>query len=183
MGERVISKGLKWVIGNGKQIRVFKDRWIPCPISFMTILPDPRIDIRVADLFDRNRRWWDIDKLNRFLLAGDKEIVLSIPISWSGGEDFLAWHFEKNGKYSVKSRYRLALSQKIYESGSNSDMLQSWWNKLWNLNLPPKVKIFVWRACWNAFPSLQNLWKRKVVESPRCNRCSDPAESLAHAIF
>ena len=77
----------------------------------MIISADLGLDIRVADLFDYNHRWWDIDKLNRFLLARDKEIVLSIPISWTGGVDYLAWHYEKNGEYFVKSGYKLVMSQ------------------------------------------------------------------------
>ncbi|TXG66711.1 hypothetical protein EZV62_007986 [Acer yangbiense] len=78
----------------------------------MTITPDPGYDIHVADLLDRNPRWWDVVKLDRLLLPCDKELVLSIPVSWLGGEDSLAWHFEKNGEYSVRSGYSLALSQK-----------------------------------------------------------------------
>ena len=122
-------------------------------------------------------------KLNRWLLTGDKEMVMSIPISWQGGVDYLAWHFEKNEQYSVKSGYQLAISNKIRESGSNSFVSQSWWLRMWRLHIPPKVKIFVWRACLNAFPSLQNLCTRKVIASPRCCRCSSPVESVAHAIF
>jgi hypothetical protein len=76
------------VVGDGKNIRVFKDRWIPRPNSFRTITPDPGIDLCVADLMSSNHRWWDMEKLDRFLVAGDKEMVLSIPISWQGGEDF-----------------------------------------------------------------------------------------------
>ena len=89
-GRQLLSKGLKWVVGDGKQIRVFKDRWIPRPSTFRTITPDPGTDLRVADLLSRNHCWWDVDKLDRFLLPGDKEMMLSIPVSWQGGEDYLA---------------------------------------------------------------------------------------------
>ncbi|KAK0584046.1 hypothetical protein LWI29_006910 [Acer saccharum] len=166
-GRNLLSQGLKWVVGNGKNIRVFQDKWIPRPSSFRTITPDPGGEIRVADLLSRNLRWWDIDKLNRLLLPGDKELVLSIPISWHGGEDYLAWHFDKHGEYSVHSGYQLAISQQVSESSSTSDQSQQWWNRMWSLHIPPKVKIFIWRAYGNALPSLQNLWQRKVVSSPR----------------
>ncbi|KAK0580330.1 hypothetical protein LWI29_000723 [Acer saccharum] len=182
-GRSLLQQGLRWVVGNGQNIRVFRDRWLPRPSTFSTITSSPGSDLRVADLLDHNCRWWDIDKLDRLLLPCDKEIVQTIPVSWLGGEDFLAWHYEKNGEYSVRSGYNLALEQKISASVSNPGMANRWWNILWKLQLPPKVKIFVWRACWNAFPSLQNLWKRKVVVSPMCNSCPSSVETSGHAIF
>ncbi|KAK3205252.1 hypothetical protein Dsin_019298 [Dipteronia sinensis] len=66
---------------------------------------------------------------------------------------------------------------------SNPSMMCKWWNSLWKLNIPPKVRIFIWRACLNTIPSLENLWKRKITDVPRCNRCDSLAESASHAIF
>ncbi|KAK3212204.1 hypothetical protein Dsin_016910 [Dipteronia sinensis] len=146
-------------------------------------MPNPGSDLRVADLLDRNRRGWDVDKLDRVLLPVDNEIILSILVSWSGGSDSLAWHFDKGGVYTVRSGYRLALSQKVSESVFDSSVSQQWWKILWGLNLLPRVKFFDWRACWNTIPSLENLWKRKVVASPQCDRCTAPIESSSHAIF
>ncbi|KAK3228387.1 hypothetical protein Dsin_000268 [Dipteronia sinensis] len=42
-------------------------------------------------------------KLDFHLLPIDREGILSILVNWNGGQDCLAWHFEKNGLYSVKS--------------------------------------------------------------------------------
>ncbi|KAK3193074.1 hypothetical protein Dsin_024384 [Dipteronia sinensis] len=109
--------------------------------------------------------------------------VLSIPVSWGWGSDSLLWHFDKSRGYTVQSGYRLALSLKTYASASDSLVSQKWWNSLWSLQLPPKVKIFVWRICWNAIPSSQNLWTRNIVDSPWCNRCDAVVESPSHAIF
>ncbi|KAK3205159.1 hypothetical protein Dsin_019205 [Dipteronia sinensis] len=104
-------------------------------------------------------------------------------MSWSGGHDSLAWHFDKRGVHTVQSGYRLALSQKISAIVSNSSVSHNWRETLWRLNLPPKVKFFVWRACWNVIPCLENLWKRKDIDSPRCDRCAAPVESSTQAIF
>ncbi|KAK2644893.1 hypothetical protein Ddye_020088 [Dipteronia dyeriana] len=68
-------------------------------------------------------------------------------------------------------------------SASNSLGPSGWWTILWNLKLPPKVRIFVWRACLNALPAMENLWKKKVVASPQCNRCATPVETTSHAVF
>ncbi|KAK2644204.1 hypothetical protein Ddye_019399 [Dipteronia dyeriana] len=56
-------------------------------------------------------------------------------------------------------------------------------SSLWSLNIPPKVRIFVWRICLNAIPSLANLWIRKVVADPHCLRCGAAVETSDHALF
>ncbi|KAK3200742.1 hypothetical protein Dsin_024157 [Dipteronia sinensis] len=33
------------------------------------------------------------------------------------------------------------------------------------------------------FEDEENLWKRRVVASPRCDKCADLVESISHAIF
>ncbi|KAK3200135.1 hypothetical protein Dsin_023550 [Dipteronia sinensis] len=109
VGKILALQRLEMVIEDGNNIRVFKDRWIPRPDSFLPVTSDPGTNIRVADLLDRNHRGWDVSKLNQFLLPVDKEIILSIPISWKGGCDYLIWHFDKKGEYTVQSGYKLAL--------------------------------------------------------------------------
>ncbi|KAK3218466.1 hypothetical protein Dsin_012436 [Dipteronia sinensis] len=104
-----------------------------------------------------------MEKMAYLLLPADREVILPIPVSWTGGQDCIRWYFDKNGEFKVKSGYKVALSEKIRASASNPSLQQKWWNSLWCLNLSPKVKVFIWRACLNALLSLDNLWKRKVV--------------------
>ncbi|KAK3218417.1 hypothetical protein Dsin_012387 [Dipteronia sinensis] len=54
---------------------------------------------------------------------------------------------------------------------------------MWTLNIPPKVKIFIWRCYNNVVPSLSNLCVRKVVSAGLCQRCKKGAESVAHAMW
>ncbi|KAK2662764.1 hypothetical protein Ddye_001338 [Dipteronia dyeriana] len=111
-GRELLSKRLRWSVGDGNGIRVFKDKWIPRPSSFRSVTSDPGTNILVYDLIDRSRRTWNREKLNQVLLPVDREAILSIHVSWRGGQDSLKWHYEKSGVYSVSSGYRLALSEK-----------------------------------------------------------------------
>ncbi|KAK3224955.1 hypothetical protein Dsin_004817 [Dipteronia sinensis] len=98
-GRSLLSKGLRWKVGDGNSIRVFQDRWIPRPGTFKTITSAHDSNLRVAALLNRNGRSWDLSKLDFHLLSINREAILSIPVSWKGGHDCLAWHFEKNGLY------------------------------------------------------------------------------------
>ena len=43
---------------------------------------------------------------------------------------------------------------------SGGDPRTQLWKKMWHLNLPAKIRIFAWRACMNALPTMLNLRTR-----------------------
>jgi hypothetical protein len=47
----------------------------------------------------------------------------------------------------------------------------------------PKVKFFIWRACQNALPTKENLWKRKISPDPLCDLCRATVETAEHTLL
>ncbi|KAK3217682.1 hypothetical protein Dsin_011652 [Dipteronia sinensis] len=88
-----------------------------------------------------------------------------------------------DGTYEVRSGYILAMKEMILEACSDPSIDQRWWTRMWNLNIPPKVKKFIWRFCNNVIPYHSNLSVRKVVNDVLCQRCNKEAESMAHAVW
>ncbi|KAL5788264.1 hypothetical protein ACOSP7_005213 [Xanthoceras sorbifolium] len=160
-----------------------KDPWIPRASTFRPFSTAPLEDLKVASLISPSSHSWDLAKLDQVFVAADRDSILEIPLSFGDCNDSLIWHFDKNGEYSVKSGYRVAAQEKLSFKGSSSCPDSKWWLALWNLNIPPKIKIFVWRVCLNAIPSLCNLCSRKIVVDSCCSRCGDAPESSAHALF
>uniref|UniRef100_A0A803NY29 RNase H type-1 domain-containing protein n=1 Tax=Cannabis sativa TaxID=3483 RepID=A0A803NY29_CANSA len=66
---------------------------------------------------------------------------------------------------------------------SASTSNRKWWNRLWALKLPKKVKIFAWRVINDALPTAVNLMHRKILPNAACSLCNCHRESLGHAIF
>ena len=56
------------------------------------------------------------------------------------------------------------------------------WKKIWQLQVPPKIKNFLWRACRNVLPTKQALLKRKVTVDPIYERCHSVVEESVHAV-
>ena len=54
---------------------------------------------------------------------------------------------------------------------------------MWHLNIPAKVRIFAWRLCTNAIPTMLNINKRGIQVNPSCPLCNDGMESVVHAIL
>lgn len=57
------------------------------------------------------------------------------------------------------------------------------WKKVWYLKLPPKIKIFAWRACNDSLPCLKKLYRKKIVRKMNCKFWNQYTEDLSHALL
>ena len=57
------------------------------------------------------------------------------------------------------------------------------WKKLWKLNIPPKVRMFTWRACSNILPTKVNLAPKKIQVDPKCTTCTQQDETICHVLW
>ena len=146
---------MRWRIGNGEQVHVYHSKWIPRPDTFKLIRPQ---------INDKHE--WKEEMIQHLFFRDDVEQIIKIPLPKKLMPDQVLWHYDKMGEYSVKSGYQLALKMKFPDKPSSLDKKQNAWNAIWYLQIPEKVKIFMWRAANNLLPTATNLWKRKVVQSP-----------------
>lgn len=51
------------------------------------------------------------------------------------------------------------------------------------LNIPPKVRTFMWRACLDGLPTKANLARRKVRIDDRCSICCQQNETTCHILW
>ena len=108
---------------------------------------------------------------------------MRIPLPRSPKMDEVYWHFDKKGMYTVKSGYQIALRLKYPDIPSTLEDWSFYWKAIWRLELPEKTKIFLWRATQNMLPTMENLWKKKVIASPLCQICRRSVETVSHALI
>ncbi|KAL0345928.1 UNVERIFIED_CONTAM: hypothetical protein Sradi_4424100 [Sesamum radiatum] len=94
-------------------------------------------------------------------------------------QDDIIWHYEKQGKFSVSSAYTLACKMKREASSSYKPRK---WNFVWGLRLAPKIKLFVWKVCLQALPTMTNLRRGGVKLSVGCPLCDFLEEDIMHAL-
>lgn len=92
------------------------------------------------------------------------------------------WHYEKRGVYSVKSGYKLGMRQRQQSQSSSSSGCKKWWEGLWGLKIPSKIKVFMWRACEAIIPTRVNLQRRGVSVDVLCPACFQHPETTDHAL-
>ncbi|KAF5447865.1 hypothetical protein F2P56_033383 [Juglans regia] len=57
------------------------------------------------------------------------------------------------------------------------------WPKIWKLQVPSAVRIFLWRASHDSLPTNLNLCKRKIRIISVCPICKLESESVLHALW
>ena len=124
-------------------------------------------------------KFWDEDILNDLFSSKDKDLILTVPLSTKDVEDRWFWQLERRGDYTVKSGYRLLQERRVMIGGNPSHG----WALIWKLSIPPKVKIFLWRAAADFLPTMLALQGRRVVSTNSCPSCSAAPEDTLHAVF
>lgn len=180
--KEVLKKGCRWVIGDGKRINAVRDPWLRNKEGFCV---DQSTDyglsnIPVADLILQDARKWDEGKVSRLFSDEDARLILTSPIPLNPNEDRVVWHSTTNGQYSVKTGYHLWSDASL----SRSNVIQgSGWSKLWNLDIPHKVKTFLWRFCRNTVPVRRRLSAKGVALPIICPMCGADVEHKLHLFF
>ena len=125
------------------------------------------------------------DRVCEELLPHEANTVLGIPLSNCWPEDSLIWQKIKNGVYSTRIAYRLlAETETLTKPGqSNPTAHNGFWKEIWSLNVPNKIKHFLWCACCEALPTKKNLFNRKVTHNDFCECCGREVEDTIHALW
>ena len=116
----------------------------------------------------------------------DVESILSIPISSKLPGDRLIWAETNNGGFTVQSAYKVAML--LYQLGdvattSSNSQQRSFWNKIWHLPVPHKVRHFAWHACREILPTKENLRVHRILLDSTCEECGLAPETLGHLFW
>ena len=124
---------------------------------------------RVDELIDPNTGGCDEQLVRDTFQQEEAEAILTIP-NEEGMLNWLAWHFDSKGLFSVKSAYKLAVQTRDSEIGrtagtsaeGGSVHTQFPWHKIWQLKVLNKVQMFFQRLVHNSLSVQKNLKRRKV---------------------
>lgn len=147
----MLKTGVSKKVGNGMNIDVLNDSWLPCEdnpktTTVHTIL----IGAKVSSLMMTGTLAWDSDLVRDVFNERDANSILSITLDLSRVQDVCFWSFEKSGLFSIKSTYRYL--QEIKDAEANI-VVSEFWKKMWKIRVPLKVKDLLWRAASNCLPT------------------------------
>ena len=109
--QMIVQQGLRWQIGNGLNVQVWKDKWLPNSSTYKVVSPrlDSSLALRVSNLIDLDNRCWKVDLLQQMFLPVEVEEIRSIPLSNTLPPDKQIWTGTSNGLFTVRSAYKIAM--------------------------------------------------------------------------
>lgn len=143
----------------------------------------------VSELITANANW-DVPKINQIFLPTDVEAIISIPLCTWNINDFWSWAHEKSGSFTIRSAYRMLVSTKHRREAwldgragsSDGDGVKKAWTKLWKIDVPLKIKVFLWRLAHQSLPTADILNHRNMSTSSTCGLCGS-ADSWQHSLL
>ncbi|KAG8387873.1 hypothetical protein BUALT_Bualt02G0066800 [Buddleja alternifolia] len=182
----IVKQGSRWRVGNGEDIAIWFDPWLPSTSGFKIttrnrLLP---MNAKVNSLINPNTGWWDSDLIDRVFCPEDASIIKTIPLGSNNNRDRLIWNFSSSGFFAVRSAYHLAkdIDRRRAASSSNPKPPSLSWQFIWKTRVPPKIRVFAWKACKDALPTAANLLNRRVEVYAGCQHCESEREDLQHVL-
>lgn len=178
-----MKNGLRWVLGDGRSINIYKDRCLKgksnyCVDSGINNSVDQ--DVKVCDFFLGDSKQWDENRVKNTFSSNVVEAILAIRIPQRSTGDRIAWIHSSDGQYSVKSGYHYWHSNHATEVEIQQSL---GWGRLWRLCVPHKIRVLFWRLCRNNVP-VRNRLRGKGVRVPiACIMCVGDVEHLLHLFF
>jgi hypothetical protein len=187
-GLELVKKGMIWRIGNGASVRVWRAPWIPRESFLKPITSQGRCRLRWVSDFLNPDGSWNEQLLDRWFLPIDIQEILKIQTSTRNESDFIAWHHEKSGAFSVRSAYRLGREEQLRSEGRQATSAQPLgtsgdWKLIWQCPVPPKVRIFAWKLARNALATQVSMARRGMETLPTCTICGTEDETTFHAML
>jgi hypothetical protein len=129
-----------------------------------------------------------VQRLQQYFREEEVTEILKIRTSSRSEEDFISWHLEKLGIFTVKSAYRLGLNKQMQQRDRGAPSTQQdgrrlIWKKVWKCPVPPKVKLLAWKICCNALATQMNMYRRQMVTVSTCRICGCEDEDTFHAFL
>lgn len=187
-GIQTFKRGCIWRVGNGDSIDIWRDPWVPTSPDRKVMTPRGNIVItKVSELIDPQLGQWDEDLVRSLFTHVDAARIFNIPLSLNGFDDFVAWHYNRNKMFSVRSAYHVEWRHQFGNSyqymASSSRGSNPIWQKVWKISVPGKVKTFVWKVLHGAIPVKSVLVNRHIGTDSLCPICHKYAEDLKHLLF
>lgn len=98
----------------------------------------------INSLMNSYDKSWNEQVVRQVFSADIADKILRTPLIPQVDEDKIIWKAERRGRYSVRSAYKLCVSELV---DSSHLWRPGYWSEIWNLKVPPKVTNLVWRMC------------------------------------
>lgn len=171
----ILRKGVKWTVGNGNNVNVWKDWWCGDK-AFIDLESNTNQNLHnncnvdnVSELLNSDGSWNEI-KVHSLCTPNIASLILNNPPPDTLEMDSPLWKRSPAGSFNVSSVYNLILG----ETENEED-----WNWLWRMRIPQNLEGFLWTVFHGKLLTNQMRLKRGLTDDPKCPNCCG-VEDLSH---
>lgn len=172
-GIQWLREGMKWIIGDGHNIRIWEDHCIPGGTLRSHIagsLMWNEENSRVSSL--RVAQTWDLTPLHVPLPPQIEQLIHGIPVARIAQlSNTFVWP-HNNGMCSVSSAPHFIYQQQ------QVPLDKQVWNWVWKVHCPKKIQLFLWEVMHNRLPTRQYLAFSHWNINDNCPRCHTQETTL-----
>lgn len=135
--------------------------------------------LKVKDLWLwQDGRGWRLDQIAPFVSVNKRlELCAVVVDKVTGAKDRLAWGENPDGEFTVKSAYAL-----ITRDDSPRPNVECFFNRVWRVVAPERVKVFLWLVGNQAIMSNAERYRRHLCDSNICQVCKGAVETTLHIL-
>ncbi|KAK8511573.1 hypothetical protein V6N13_024203 [Hibiscus sabdariffa] len=137
----------------------------------------------VSDFISPTSNTWKENVIKSVFDRHQANRILCVPLPKIALPDTVIWRGDSTGEFSVKSGYKM-LNGCIGDDPSRHLHSEQhvFFNRLWQANIPSKIKITVWRFTKNYILTLSNLSARHINVNSSCLLCNGGSKSVDHLV-
>lgn len=127
-----------------------------------------------------SQREWDDEVVLEAFNGEDSSRILRTTPALAGKSDSFIWHFSKDGRYTVKLAYHLAM----HVISDERKLFETPWKKVWSIKIAPKAKVLYWRLCRGrlaVWAKLQRWYRGMGGFCPFCSQMTENGNYLKTA--
>ncbi|XP_062020822.1 uncharacterized protein LOC133737235 [Rosa rugosa] len=153
----------KWLIGDGKFVNLWMDKWLNAPLIVKLQAPNfPKRLMSKVENFITNQQWTLPNEFSILfpVLAAE---ILQIPLPIEPENDVLIWVPSSSGSFSFSDGYHL-----VRQSFSEDECV----SKVWHSFIPPRLSLLAWRLSYDKLPTDVQLQERGIPIVSVCQLCT-----------
>ncbi|KAG7555110.1 Reverse transcriptase domain [Arabidopsis suecica] len=178
--QEVVSLGLSWVIGDGRDIRFWVDKWLldkPLLELVTGPLPVGYEERRVCDLWRRGTGW-EFSQILPYVSENLKLRFTAVVLDEvTGAKDRLSWAGNADGNFTVKSAYVL-----LTRDSSPKQSMERFFDHIWRVMAPERVRCFLWLAANQVIMTNMERARRHLSDTGLCSVCRSGEETIIHVL-
>ena len=176
----VVLPGVSWVIGDGREIRFWSDKWLlqeALSEVARVDLPMGFAEIKARDMW-RNGRGWDLTRIMPYVEDSMRLRLAPVVLDdVTGAKDGLSWGGDAARKFTVQSAYAL-----FTRNPAPRQQVGELFNRLWRTVVPERVKLFMWLAMNQVLMTNVERHQRHLCDSNICPVCKSGQETILHIL-